>query len=298
MAFNSDPDSTYQKDLNAFTHLTEEEFISTRCGAKLPDSADNQTDITPDDARIAYPFGNYTSDDAPSYTDFSSLMQPIQNQLSCGACWAFTVMAQLDKQHAFNGTLIPLQGLLKIKDSSYSTVLAPQFLLDCNLAQSGCVGGWPTSALSWLKTAFGGNNKAPPQLLYPYRAGVKTCRKTLSTVNLGITQVREIFFGGDEDAMKAQIANNGPTIAAIYVTSNLQSYASGVFYDAKCPSGNTCTLFNHAVVIVGYGTDQTLGDYWLVKNSWGPDWGEDGYIRMARNKSNNCNIACYAMFAQ
>lgn len=98
--------------------------------------------------------------------------------------------------------------------------------------------------------------------MYPYRASVKTCRKTLSTVSLGLQQARERYLGGNEAAMKAQIANFGPTIVAIYATSGFQHYSSGVFYDPACPSGNACLLLNHAVIIVGYGTDPTFGDYW------------------------------------
>jgi len=113
-----------------------------------------------------------------------------------------------------------------------------------------------------LRSKFGGNNKAPSQLLYPYRAAVKTCRKTLSTVNLDIKQANERYLDGNEGDMKAQIANTGPTIVAIYATNNFQYYSSGVFYDPTCPSGKDCTVLNHAVVIAGYGTDASFGDYW------------------------------------
>ena len=62
---------------------------------------------------------------------------------------------------------------------------------------------------------------------------------------------------------------------------------SGVY---ACPEKNTEDM-NHAVLAVGYGTDPKHGDYWIVKNSWGVGWGEEGYFRMARNHNNTCHIA-------
>jgi hypothetical protein len=96
-SFNAKRDTTYQMDLNPYTHLSSEEFISTRCGTKLPERLQDHSELISEDldARITYPFGNYTSNDAPDYTDFKSLMQPVLNQLSCAACWAFTVMGQI-----------------------------------------------------------------------------------------------------------------------------------------------------------------------------------------------------------
>jgi len=71
-------------------------------------------------------------------------------------------------------------------------------------------------------------------------------------------------------------------------TSNI---IGGVFNQPSCS-----TNINHAIVVDGYGTDKTGGEYWLVRNSWGANWGENGYIRMARNRNNQCAIANYAIY--
>ena len=65
-----------------------------------------------------------------------------------------------------------------------------------------------------------------------------------------------------------------------------------MFKDEEC--GNNCYKVNHGVLVVGYGTGDD-GDYWIVKNSWGGHWGEDGYVRMARNTEYNCAIPCWAL---
>jgi cathepsin L len=70
------------------------------------------------------------------------------------------------------------------------------------------------------------------------------------------------------------------------IEQTFYDYKSGVYYYDKCGKD-----INHAMLMVGFGTDPDYGDYWIIKNSWGPDWGERGFARVARNKGNVCNIA-------
>lgn len=95
-----------------------------------------------------------------------------------------------------------------------------------------------------------------------------------------------------EKALQHAVATTGPVSVAIFVDTYFMLYSSGVFFHADCNYTP-----NHAVLVVGYGTDKKTGmDYWIVKNSWGDNWGEEGYIRMARNRDNMCNIASFAVY--
>lgn len=96
----------------------------------------------------------------------------------------------------------------------------------------------------------------------------------------------------DEGALMEAVGTVGPVSAAIDATA-LQSYSSGVLYYDGCSS----TDLNHGVLIVGYANDGDSGqDYWIVKNSWGEEWGQSGYAYMSRNRENNCGIATMASY--
>jgi C1A family cysteine protease len=95
----------------------------------------------------------------------------------------------------------------------------------------------------------------------------------------------------NEVALAQTVASVGPVSVLIDATSNFQSYQSGILSDSTC----SANALNHAVLIVGYGTDAKAGDYWIVKNSWGTMWGESGYFRIVRGK-NMCGIASWAMY--
>jgi hypothetical protein len=126
---------------------------------------------------------------------------------------------------------------------------------------------------------------------YPYNAKDGVCRTNMKTAISGfqVTGTKNLP-RGDTTAMLAAVrdSNIGVLSVAIGVVNSFHSFRSGVY------SGTGCTRINHAVDVVGYGT---LGStpYWQVRNSWGANWGEKGYIKMRRGV-NMCSIASYAHY--
>ena len=120
----------------------------------------------------------------------------------------------------------------------------------------------------------------------------------MSKSDIGYTPVKGYVASpdGTESWLLNSVANVGPVVVSITVCESIFSYSNGVYYDSECSRTSPNFLGGHAIVAVGYGTDSSLGDYWIVRNSWGPDWGEQGYIRMARNKNNMCEIALRAAY--
>jgi len=122
---------------------------------------------------------------------------------------------------------------------------------------------------------------------YPYLSEDHFCDASLTSgVTLkGYVNVTE----GSEKALQDAVATMGPVAVAIDAAHpEFEFYSQGVYYNPKCNS--SIDALDHEVLVVGYGTENGE-DYWLVKNSWSTHWGDDGYIKMARNKGNNCGIA-------
>jgi len=96
--------------------------------------------------------------------------------------------------------------------------------------------------------------------------------------------------------MKISLVNSGPLSVSFEVYPDFMHYSGGVYYHSQLTDQfNPFELTNHAVLLVGYGTDDTTGeDYWLVKNSWGTQWGEDGFFRIRRGVD-ECGIESIAV---
>jgi len=207
------------------------------------------------------------------------VVSQVKNQESCGSCWAFSTTGSVEAAYAIKtGTL-------------YS--LSEQQLIDCakNGGDDGCEGGLLDPTFEYVI----GNHGICQEDEYKYLAqDGSTCKSSKCKAVAPIVNYTDVAVN-DEDALQAACAQQPVSIAIEADQWGFQFYSSGVF-DGSCG-----TQLDHAVLLVGYGTDaDTAKHYWKVKNSWGGSWGEKGYIRMLRTPGGKtegqCGIAMAATY--
>ncbi|KAL7631749.1 UNVERIFIED_CONTAM: hypothetical protein RMT77_017930 [Armadillidium vulgare] len=203
----------------------------------------------------------------------SGCVSPVKNQGQCGGSWTFVVTESLEAACCLkNDNLVSL---------------SIQNLIDCVEGASCSSGVMIDPAFDYIESSGGLDTEAS----YPYTGKKGVCQFDPANIGCPCSGYVSIPSGSEDDLLTA-VATAGPVAAAIDASRmSFQLYASGVYYDASCSS----VVLDHSVLIVGYGTENSA-EFWLVKNSFGVSWGENGYIKMARNRDNNCGIASDAAY--
>ena len=128
---------------------------------------------------------------------------------------------------------------------------------------------------------------------YPLGNGIMPCLRKNRDRKRKI-EGYQLLLPGDEENLKLAVALIGLVSVSMKATENFMFYREGVFYDPAC--AESLDEVNHAVLLVGYGTDPTGVDFWIIQNSFGTGWGEKGFGKMARNTVINCGIVSAAVF--
>lgn len=210
---------------------------------------------------------------------------PVKNQSKCGSCWAHAAIQTLEAAAIWAGK--PAQ------------LLSPQALMDCRKtpAEDSCKGGWFTEAFDQWKS-----KDSVLLSQYPYTMANNGWNSCKAPAGEG-PRVKSWGYanppcrggtceGLDEEQLLTSLKNYG-SIAVTIHAGGFQYYKGGIMPAAAC--NRTLNTLNHAVSLVGYGLDKDQNKFWLVRNSWGADWGEQGYLRMEFGK-NTCGIASTSAF--
>ncbi|KAG5559119.1 hypothetical protein RHGRI_008890 [Rhododendron griersonianum] len=246
---------SYTMAVNKFADWTWEEFHRLRLGAAQNCSATKK--------------GNHklTDDLLPEMKDWREIgiVSPVKDQGHCGSCWTFSTTGALEAAYrqAFG------------KEVS----LSEQQLVDCAGAFNnfGCSGGLPSQAFEYIKH----NGGLDTEEAYPYTAKDGECKFSSENVGVQVLESVNITLGA-EDELKHAVAFVRPVSVAFEVVNGFRLYKDGVYTSDSC--GTTPMDVNHAVLAVGYGVENGVS-YWLVKNSWGEDWGDNGYFKMELGKN-------------
>ncbi len=250
------------------------------------------TDLSPDEFSNNFKFkyeklfGNSCSPmkferiDVPTNVDWRSkdAVTPVKNQGQCGSCWSFSTTGAVEGANSISkGSLISL---------------SEQELVDCSrkYGNMGCRGGLMDNAFEYII-----DNGLCTENDYPYTGKDDSCVSDKCNSVVTLTNCFDVT-SQNELALKEAVSKQPVSVAIEADTRTFQLYSDGVITSESCG-----TNLDHGVLVVGYGEENNT-PYWLVKNSWGPSWGDNGYVKIARSDNEStkgvCGIAMQPSYPQ
>jgi len=255
LTHNADTTNTWQTGINSFSDYTAAEFKAMKGYKPQPRSGK----VHVFNASMAQPVS----------VDWRTkgAVTDIKNQEQCGSCWAFSATGAME-------------GCVQIATGQLIS-LSEQQLMDCSTKEGdqSCEGGLMDNAFQFVIDNAG----ICAEAAYPYKAIDEKCVTTCKSV-AKISSFTDIA-AGDEASLYQASAIQPISIAIEADQAIFQGYKSGIL------KGTCGKNLDHGVLVVGYGYDTaTKLNFWIVKNSWGPDWGEKGYVRMVRGQD-ECGLS-------
>jgi len=271
--------------LNEFSDLTKEEFADAFLNAVHNEAtaAHAQASISLGEAR------NLQRESSSIDWRDKDIVTPVRDQGYCGSCWAFAAVQTIESAYIINEGVDDLENF----------ALSYQEMVSCDDENWGCYGGDLPYAFEYVMNAGGISNGND----YPYTSGEDGSSGTcLETSPLSGTQPKAYKYATepcysyncnyqDEESLAESLVEFGP-IAVCVNAYWWQYYQSGIMSSSTCGYNGYWDL-NHCVQLVGYAA----GQYWILKNSWSTEWGEDGYIRLSVG-DNTCGIADEAIYVE
>jgi len=259
---NAKPDATFKMAMNHLGDYTDDEIQMLLMPKRAPGHVSSATHTH-----------KVSGQPLPDMVDWiaKGAVTSVKDQGICGSCWTF-------------GTAGSIEGAWFLSSGDLLH-LSEQQILDCAWGEwdSGCDGGEADTAMQWIMD----NGGMATERAYPYMSTDHFCAASERGSGVRLTGYANVT--GGELALQDAVATKGPVAIAIDAAHpEFEYYSSGVYYNPACKNGTDD--LDHEVLIVGYGTENGQ-DYWLVKNSWSTHWGNNGYIKMSRNRDNNCGIA-------
>lgn len=248
---HNEKNCSYSLRINNFVDENEKDFLDTYLPQEFPPLQKINTQ---------YSFSNlpYSFSKSINWRD-KQKVTPVKNQGNCGSCWAFSAVGAIESKIAIDGK--------KLQN------LSEQMVVDCSSSNYGCSGGFMHTAFQDI-IKMGGicSNEN-----YPYQMMKQTCNLNVPKIDGTKISGYDFILPQNIQALKNAVNKQPICVALAADSQDFRFYGGGIF-----DNDNLSKRMNHAVLLVGYEENCPV-PYWIIKNSWGSEWGENGYIRIKIN---------------